>query len=188
MARKTFTLNDTPHEAEIPSLGVVLKFVPEVMGDEFLDAYAEMREAQRRESGVDVEDLDAGDVEQLRKVTGSLRVFLSRLMLPESAALITRVDVVRGGEVLESFPSWEEAQAYAAGVKGGGARPVWALRLPDRLLLQLLDWTLELYTGGRRPPTSSGASATPSSRGGTRSTGTSRSAPSTRISGRSAVS
>lgn len=186
--RETFALNTEPHVAEIPGLGLELEFLPEVMGDEFLDAYAEMRETQKRETGVDVEDLAAADVENLRKVTGGLRTFLSRLMLKESAALITRVDVVRGGETLESFQSWEEAREYAEGVKGGGARPVWGLRLPDRLLLQMLEWTVKLYTGGRRPPTSSGASAAPSRKAGTRSTGASRSKGSTRTSGRSAAS
>lgn len=186
--RETFALNTEPHVAEIPGLGVELQFQPEVMGDEFLDAYAEMREGQKRETGVDVEDVDAGDVENLRKLTGGLRLFLSRLMLPESAALITRVDVVRSGDTLKSFQSWDEAREYAEGVKGGGARPVWGLRLPDRLLLQMLDWTLKIYTGGRRPPTSPGASAGRSSTGGTRSTGASRSKGSTRTGGRSAGS
>lgn len=185
--RKTFALNVEPHVAEIPGVAE-LQFLPEVMGDEFLDAYAEMREAQKRESGVDVEELRGADVEQLRKVTGGLRTFLSRLMLPESAELITRVDVVRGGEVLESFQSWAQAAEYAEGVKGGGARAVWGLRVPDRLLVQLLEWTVELYTGGRRPPTSSGGSAAPSPKGGTRSTGASRSKGSTRTAGRSAGS
>ncbi|MFB7496095.1 hypothetical protein ACFC09_15610 [Streptomyces sp. NPDC056161] len=182
--RKTFALNTEPHVAEIPGLGLELQFLAEVMGDEYLDAYAEMRETQKRESGVDVEDLDAADVEQLRKVTTGLRVFLSRLMLPESAALITRVDVVEAGKTLKSFQSWEEAREHADGVEGGGAKPAWNLRLPDRTLLQLLDWTVELYTGGRRPPTSSGGSAGPSPKAGTRGTGASRSRGSARTTGR----
>jgi hypothetical protein len=186
--RQTFALNTEPHVAEIPGLKLELHFLPEIMGDEFLDAYAEMRETQQRETGVDVEDLPKGDVENLRKITTGLRTFLSRLMLPESAALILRVDVVRAGAVLESFQTWEEAEEYAAGVKGGGARPVWGLRVPDRLLLELLEWTVKLYTGGRRPPTSSGASAGPSRKGGTRSTGASRSKGSTRTAGPSAAS
>ncbi len=172
--KKTFALNTEPHVAEIPGVAD-LEFIPEAMGDEFLDAYQEMRQTQRERTGVDVDQVRGGDVDGLRKITGGLRIFLSRLMLPDSAELITRVDVVRAGTVLESFPTWEEATEYAD-KEGDGARPVWGLRVPDRILVQLLDWTVELYTGsGRRPPTSSGASAARSSTGGKRSTGASRS-------------
>lgn len=177
--RKAFALNQEPHVAEIGDQE--LEFQPEVMGDEFLDAYAEMRDRQKAESGVDVEDLKGGDAEDLRKVTGGLRIFLSRLMLPDSAKLITQVDVRKDGNVLETFYTWEEGRAYA---DEHGGTPRWAFRVPDRILVQLLDWTVELYSGGRRPPTSSGASAAPSRKAGTRSTGASRSKGSTRTSGR----
>lgn len=186
--RKSFALATEPHVAEIPSLSLELHFLAEVMGDEYLDAYAEMRDRQKAESGVDVDDLEGADVEKVKAASSGLRVFLSRLMLPESAELITRVDVVRGGKVVNSFQSWDEAKEHAAKVKGGGARPVWALRLPDRVLVELLEWTVELYTGGRRPPTSPGGSSTASRKGGTRGTGTSRSKGSTRTAGRSAAS
>ncbi|MFE9319234.1 hypothetical protein ACFYNV_29745 [Streptomyces albidoflavus] len=186
--RKSFALATEPHVAELPSLGLELQFLAEVMGDEYLDAYAEMRDMQKAETGVDVDDLEGADVEKVKAASSGLRVFLSRLMLPESAELITRVDVVRGGKTVNSFPSWDEAKAHAERVKGGGARPVWALRLPDRVLVELLEWTVELYTGGRRPPTSSGGSSTASRKGGTRGTGTSRSKGSTRTAGRSAAS
>ncbi|MFC8332719.1 hypothetical protein [Streptomyces olivaceus] len=165
-----------------------LEFQAEVMGDEYLDAYKEMRDAHKRDKDVDVDDLGDADAEKIRGIAGGLRLFLSRLMLPESAALMTRVDVVKAGAVIESFDDWGKALLHAEGVEGGGARPVWGLRLPDRVLLELLHWTLELYTGGRRPPTSPGGSAKPSSKGGTRSTGASRSKGSTRTAGRSAAS
>lgn len=173
--KKTFALNTEPHVAEIPGVAD-LEFIPEAMGDEFLDAYQEMRQTQRERTGVDVDKVrDGADVDGLRKVTGALRIFLSRLMLPASAELITRVDVVRAGAVLETFQTWEAAAEYAE-TAGDGARPVWGLRLPDRILVQLLDWTVELYAGGgKRPPTSSGGSSARSSTGGKRSTGASRS-------------
>lgn len=47
-------------------------------------------------------------------------------------------------------------------------------KLPNRIVLQLLEWVMEIYGGGR-PPTSSGGSATTSRPGGTRGTARSRS-------------
>lgn len=50
------------------------------------------------------------------------------------------------------------------------------MRLPDRVLVELLEWSLELYGGGsQRPPTSSNGSATASRPPGTRGKGASRS-------------
>lgn len=48
------------------------------------------------------------------------------------------------------------------------------LRLPDRIYVELLEWVMELYGGGR-PPTSSPASAPASPRRGTPGRGSSRS-------------
>jgi hypothetical protein len=47
-------------------------------------------------------------------------------------------------------------------------------KLPNRIIMQLLEWVMEIYGGGR-PPTSSPASATTSRPGGTRGTARSRS-------------
>lgn len=47
-------------------------------------------------------------------------------------------------------------------------------KLPNRIIMQLLEWAMEIYGGGR-PPTSSGGSATTSALGGTPGTGPSRS-------------
>ncbi|MER7135407.1 hypothetical protein ABT358_02540 [Streptomyces sp. NPDC000341] len=171
MAKKTFALNTEPHVADVG--GTELLFLPEVMGDEFLDAYQEMRESHMRDKGVDVAGLEGSDVESLRAVASGLRTFLSRLMLPESAALITRVDVLKSGKVLESCEDWDEAARHAGEVPGAAAK--WGLRLPDRVLLMLLEWVIELYAGGKRPPTSSGASARPSPKGGKRGMAPSRS-------------
>ncbi|MFC8723774.1 hypothetical protein [Streptomyces bacillaris] len=171
MATRVFSLNTEPHVADVG--GTELRFLAEVMGDEFLDAYAEMRKVQQEESGVDIDELSAGSVESLRLVVGGLRVFLSRLMLPESAELVTAVEVARDGEVLETFGTWGEAAAYAE--EHPGARPRWKFRVPDRVLLELMGWAIELYAGGKRPPTSSGGSARPSPRGGKRGTASSRS-------------
>lgn len=172
VATANFAFNTEPHVATVG--GTPFEFQPEVMGDEFLDAYEEFRDGQKEETGVDVENLDGADAQQLRKITRALRVFLARLMLPDSAEFFLRLEVVRGAEVLETFTDLEEAQAYAEKA-GDGARVQNAFRCPDRILIQLLDWVVGLYSGGRRPPTSSTGSATTPSRAGRRGTGTSRS-------------
>ncbi|MEC3995148.1 hypothetical protein VSR01_17060 [Actinacidiphila sp. DG2A-62] len=60
------------------------------------------------------------------------------------------------------------------------------VKLPNRIVMQLLEWAMEIYGGndGSRPPTSSPASSTTSPRGGTPGTASSRSRGSTRARGR----
>lgn len=143
MARKSFALRTEPHVAEIGD--VELLFRPEVMGDEFLDGYVRLREAQKRV------DSEGSDLEALREVSRVMREFLAGLMLPESAATFA------------------------------------GMRLPDRVLVELLEWTAELYgggSGGDRPTGSSGGSAPRSPSPGTRGTVSSRSRASTLVRGR----
>lgn len=177
--KKSFALHTEPHVAEVGD--TELLFQPEVMGDDFMDAYTELRETH---SGIDLENLDTIDPAQLRAVSRSMRVFLAQLMLPESAAAFTALDVVKAGKVVRSFTDLDEAEAFAAGVKGGGARVVDQLRYPSRVLVELMEWVVELYSGGQRPPTSSGESATASPPRGRRGTGVSPSKASTRARGR----
>jgi hypothetical protein len=54
VAKKSFVINTEPHVAEIA--GAELLFKPEVMGDEFLDAYQGLQEGQRA-AGIDPSDL-----------------------------------------------------------------------------------------------------------------------------------
>jgi hypothetical protein len=180
VAVREFALNTEPHVAKVGE--TELLFQPEVMGDEFLEAYATMRDATKREKGVDVEALDTSSPEALRSVTRGLRLFLAKLMLPESAELITRLDVMHDGVAVATFHDLDEATEHAAGIEGAKVRD--AFRIPDRILLQLLEWTVELYAGGKRPPTSSGDSATPSRKGGRRGMGVSPSRVSTPTPGR----
>ncbi|MDN3056843.1 hypothetical protein PH213_20275 [Streptomyces sp. SRF1] len=177
--KKTFALNTEPHVADVG--GTELLFQPEVMGDDFMDAYAELREAQRG-SGVDPDDLSDADPGQLRQVSRALRGFLAHLMLPESAELLTRLDVVADGAVIASFQDLEEAQEHADHTTG--AKVVDGLRLPDRVLVELMEWVIELYGGGERPPMSSSVSAKASPPAGRPGTGASRSRGSTRTRGR----
>lgn len=57
-----------------------------------------------------------------------------------------------------------------------------AMSLPDRVLVELLEWTMEVY--GSRPPTSSTGSVAPSRRAGTSGKGGSPSRASTPARGR----
>lgn len=178
--RKSFALHTEPHVADVG--GTELFFEPEVFGDEFMDAYAELRDSQKAQ-GVDLENLEDADPSVLRHALRALRVFLARHMLPESAELITRLDVVKDGKTLKSFQDWDQAEEYAA--KHPGARIVDGLRLPTRVLVELLEWVVELFGGGgSRPTMSSSASATASRKAGTRGTATSPSKASTRARGR----
>lgn len=134
MARKQFQLRTEPHAAVVGD--VELLFHPEVMGDEWLDAYEELQAAQKN---VDTKDPDPAS---LRAATQAMRDFLARRMLPESA---------------ETFAG---------------------MRLPDRILVELVEWVAELYgggSGGDRPTGSSGGSVPASPRPGSRGTASSRS-------------
>lgn len=184
MARKTITLNTEPHVVEIGE--VELQLQPEVMGDEFVEALGELREAQKAAAGIDIDDLSSLTPDKLRQAANGMRGFLARLMLPESADLFTRIDVVKDGKALGSFHRWEEADASAAKVKGGGAKAQWSLRLPDRAVIEIMEFAVDLYGGGstERPPTSPSASAPGSSKPGRRGMGVSPSKASTRGNGR----
>ncbi|WP_371558439.1 hypothetical protein OG416_35380 (plasmid) [Streptomyces longwoodensis] len=67
--------------------------------------------------------------------------------------------------MLESLHDLEEAHEFAASVDGARAQD--ALRLPDRILIELLEWVVGLYSGGKLPPTSSTSSSPASPRAGT---------------------
>lgn len=104
--RKSFALNTIPHEAEIGD--AVLQFVPEVPGDEFLDGYTRLRDAQK--TAADGEDTDP---EHVRKVTAALREFLTEFMLPDSRQQFATMQLPT--RVLMELTEWV-AELY-----GGGA-------------------------------------------------------------------
>ncbi|MFJ5890268.1 hypothetical protein [Streptomyces californicus] len=168
MATKTFALNTEPHIATVGSID--LAFKPEVMGDDFMDGYMALRDAQRG-AGVDVENLEDADPSALRGVTNALRFFLADVMVEDSAKLFLRADVVQAREVVATYPTWAEAEAAAADLDEASVR--WTLRLPDRVIVELMEWVVELYGGGSRPTTSSSGSSRQPSRGGRRGTGVS---------------
>ncbi|MFE3032916.1 hypothetical protein ACFXKY_14880 [Streptomyces canus] len=177
--RKSFALHTEPHVADIG--GTELEFQPEVMGDEFMDAYAELRDAQKAK-GVDLDNLADADPKDVRRTARALRLFLARQMLEESADLFLRLNVVKDGETLQTFQDLDQAEEFAA--QHEGVRVADELRLPTRVIVELLEWVVELYGGGNRPTTSSSASSTPSRQAGRRGTGVSPSRASTRTPGR----
>lgn len=176
MATKKFALHTEPHVADIG--GTELLFAAEVYGDDFMDAYAELQ-ARLTADGVDLDDPDSLASASGKAATRAVRLFLAELMLPESAELFTRLHVVVNGEVQEkSFLDLAEAEKFAA-KKKGEAKVRDAFRLPDRILVELLEWATALYGGGNRPTGSSGGSVSQSPPGGTPGRAPSRSRGST---------
>ncbi|MGA5497695.1 hypothetical protein ACPCSP_25360 [Streptomyces cinereoruber] len=169
--KKSFKLNTEPHEAEIGD--VTLLFTPEVMGDDFLEHYQELRGMQSM-VGVDLTDMSQLDPDKLRAVVASIRVFLARLMLPESAEVFACWDVVRDGETIGSFRDPQEAADAASGEDGATVENR-SMKLPDRVLIELMEWAVELYGGGNRPTGSSSGSAQASPTAGRPGRGPSRS-------------
>ncbi|MFH8577111.1 hypothetical protein [Streptomyces zaomyceticus] len=164
MANRKFALNRQPHEAEIGD-DTTLLFQPEVLGDDFLDAYGRLQETTKK-LNVDLSDASNVDLSQVREANVALRVFLASLMLPESAGEFARWEVRTGEKVISSHGTPQEAQEAAAGRKGATKVVDAGLRFPDRVLVDLMEWVVELYggAGGQRPPTSSNDSATASQR------------------------
>jgi hypothetical protein len=181
VAKKQFALNTSPHEAEIGD--ATFLFEPEVLGDEFLDRYERLQEANRR-LDIDPANMADADLSKVREATVAMRVFLASLMLPESAHEFARWDVVAGGKTVSSHPTPEEAAEAAAKRKGATVKDA-GHRYPDRVLVELMEWVVELYGGGgSRPPTSSGVSSPASPPPGRRGKGASPSRASTSTRGR----
>ncbi|MFF4755551.1 hypothetical protein ACWD5R_32010 [Streptomyces sp. NPDC002514] len=180
MAKKQFSLNTTPHEAEIGD--TTFLFEPEVLGDEFLDRYERLQEANRR-LNIDLANTADTDLSKVREATAAMRVFLASLMLPESASEFARWDVIADGKTISSHSNPEEANEAAAKRKGATVEDA-GRRYPDRVLVELMEWVVELYGGGQRPPTSSSASAPASPPPGRRGRGVSPSRASTSTRGR----
>lgn len=180
--RRQFMLNTEPHVAEIGT-DLELLFQPEIYGDEFLTHYEVLREAQGS-VGVDVTDLSEVEGDKLRQAAVALRVFLGRLMLPESANKFARWDVVAGGKPVASYNDPEEAARDAKKRKTTAKVRDASIKLPDRVIVELLEWALILYGGGDRPNGSSGDSAPASPTPGPVGSGPLRSRASTRARGR----
>ncbi|MFC4060257.1 hypothetical protein ACFOWE_18285 [Planomonospora corallina] len=180
MARQKFAVNTEPHVAEIGD-DIILEFRPEVMGDEFLEAWEALQEAYRT-LGIDQTNVRESSAASLKAATTAVRRFISGFMLPESAKLYAWWEVRdRAGAVVFDTGDPQEAAERAEAVEGATVVDV-GLRLPDRVHIELMGWLTEVY--GQRPPTLSPGSAAASPPPGARSTGSSRSKGSTRAAGR----
>ncbi|MGW1989571.1 hypothetical protein [Embleya sp. NPDC001921] len=179
--RRQFQLNTEPHVAEIGT-DIELLFQPEIYGEEFLTHYEELR-ASQQENGVDLGDMSGVEGEQLRQAALALKVFLAKLMLPESAAKVLRWQVVVGGKAVATHTTVDAATADAKKRKSAAKVRDASLRLPDRIWVELLEWAIDLY-GGNRPNGSSGGSAPASPTPGTVGKAPSPSKASTRTRGR----
>lgn len=175
--KKSFALATEPHSAVIGD--VELLFQPEVYGSEFLERYEELKQSQ---TGITDSDGEV-DTARIRHITDMSRLFLARLMMPESAALFARWDVVVDGQNPRTYGDPNEA-ATAAEEHPGATVVNAGLRIPDRVLVELMEWATELYGGGSRPSTSSSDSATASPSPGTRGKAASPSRASTSTRGR----
>jgi hypothetical protein len=184
VATRDFAVRTEPHVARLGELGE-LHFVPEVFGDEFLDGYHRIQAAQEAVGGQD--DLTKMDSATLRQVYGSMREFLGSLMTPESADRWIRFEVIKAGKVVDHFRSRAAAEARVLELGGTARVEDKSMRVPDRVLMDLLEWTVELYGGGNdRPTTPSSGSSRASRKAGTPGKAASRSKVSTRTAGRSA--
>lgn len=158
MARKSFAVEQQPHVAEVG--GTELHFLPEMYGDKYLDAYAELQTAQAA-LGAEGGDHSKLSGEKLRELYGAIRSYLTQVMTEESAERFSRFEVCREGQVVEVFRSLNQADTYASGLEGAVRVVDRSMQVPDRVLLELMEWTIELYGGGQDRPTgrSKGSSA-----------------------------
>lgn len=176
--KKTITLNTEPHEAVVGPH--TLLFQPEMYGDEFLDAFGRLQDVQKTLG--DVSELSG---ERIRGLYAEMRCFLARLMVPATAEIFSRHEVTApDGTVFSVHIDRDEAEAAALEHAGGATVEDKSLRLPDRILVELMEWVVELYGGGNRPTGSSNGSAPASSKAGTPGRGPSSSRASIRAAGR----
>lgn len=111
MAEKSFAINDEPHVAKLGSVEFLFK--PEVIGADFADAYAILREAQAEIAAASKAGGESMSGETLKKMNESMRSFIRSFLMDESK---------------KAFDT---------------------TAIPDRVLIQLMNWTAELYGGGQ---------------------------------------
>lgn len=181
--KKTIKINTEPHECEVGPH--TLLFQPEIYGDDFLDNYSQLQEIQKEFSGADLNEVSGT---RLRGLYTEMRAFLARLMTDECADRFNRFEVHAEGKPVVAFRTREGADAHAEKIGATDRIKDESIRLPDRVLVELMEWVVELYGSGEgsgsRPTGSSSASARASSRAGTPGKGPSRSKGSTRAAGR----
>ena len=145
--RRRFGLNVEPHEADL--VDATYQFLPEAYAEDMLGAWEAVTPPSKEEITAAAEA--AGVTEDRIRVEGGtarLREFLGKLMLPASRAEFDRMEPVLDGE--------------GAPVLGDDGEPKMQLahRYPDRVLVEMQRWLLEVY--GLRPTSRSPGSLEPS--------------------------
>lgn len=124
---RVFELRTEPHPVRVGT--TVLHFEPETYGADFVEAYNDLRDAQVR-----VSRKAAG-----RKASSSKHAQDPDLNVEDVKALNdTMRRFVRGFLVPESHAAFD------------------GLKIPDRILLELIDYLAELYGGGSGNPVADG--------------------------------
>lgn len=131
MTTKKFEINEEPHEAEIGSHTLRLK--PEVLSDELLDSFVNMQMGFQSPAERDAaEELDKTDPEGRAE----------RLRTRGQRTTATLRAFVRSFLLEDSAVEFDQ------------------MEIPDRVLLELQRWTMEVY--GLRPTGPSSGSSMPS--------------------------
>lgn len=118
MASKNFAINTEPHVATIGN--VQLRFQPEVIGSEFASAYAKLVDAQQK-----VND---------RKGAKASSTKHGKAETVDPATLVELNQAMR--EFLSGLMLPDSQKVFET------------FQVPDRILVELLQWTSELYGGG----------------------------------------
>lgn len=133
MADRTFNLNTQPHQAMIGD--TVLKFEPEVIGSDFAEAYTSLQTLQTR----------VGDMGKPQRATSTKHAKDTGPAV-DGQVLKDLSDGMRS--FLRKF-MLPESQTEFDG-----------MRLPDRVLVELLEWVAELYGGGSGKTPAAGGTST----------------------------
>lgn len=129
MAERVFTLNTEPHRAVIGD--TVLLFQPEAVGTEFIEAYVKVQDMHKR-----------------------VKAMNSTKASSTKHAKDADVDAGLLAEVAEGMRGFLRTFMLPESV------PVFdGLRLPDRILVQLMEFTAELYGGGSGNPGAAGGTS-----------------------------
>lgn len=78
MAGKHFALNTEPHRITIGDVELLL--IPEAVGADFAEAYAQLKQVQKRVKGAG-DDIESED---LAAISAAMKSFIRRFLLPES--------------------------------------------------------------------------------------------------------
>jgi cobalamin-dependent methionine synthase I len=119
MASKTFALRVEPHEAIVGD--TILLLEPEVIGADFAEAYDALREVQQK-----VKSAEGNKASSTKTAKAST---VDAKMLTELSAAMR--SFVRRFLLEESRPVFDD------------------MRLPDRVLVDLMQYVAELYGGGQ---------------------------------------